>query len=73
MVMVQRLGQVEVTCDEHGCLHVIGIKAVDGPTTFQGAASAARANRWRAYADPHRRDLCPAHAMEARTRLTLVR
>lgn len=71
--MVQRLGQVEVSCDEHGCLHVIGIKATDGPTTFQGAASAARANRWCAYADARRRDLCPGHAVKARTRLTLVR
>lgn len=73
MVMAHPLGQVGVTCDEHGCLHVIGIKAIDGPTTFQGAASAARANQWRAYADAHRRDLCPAHATRARTRLTLVR
>lgn len=71
--MVQRLGQVVVSCDERGCLHLIEIRAVDGLTTFQAAASAARANRWRAYADAHRRDLCPAHAMEARTRLTLVR
>lgn len=70
-MMRVRDGAVDVFCDEQRCPQVLTFLA--GVGDLRAVAAAARDFDWRVYADPRRRDLCPAHRQAAQERLTPVR